>query len=620
MKKTILFFCISLLSMHIVAQQSMSIGDTQTKANAVLYLKGNGTQGLIIPVVTAVGAFGESGMMVFNSTDKKLYYHNGTTWVEAGSSGAATSLTAGQNISITGASPNFTISAPNVDAVVGNEVTQVNTTRGGLETSGAGTAASPLSIGIIQGTADGQVLKWNHTTKKWELGTITGGAGTVTSVGLAMPAIFTVTGSPVTAAGSLTATLNSQAANTVFAGPAAAAGAPAFRSLVANDIPNLDAAKISTGTIPANRGGTGLTAAPANGQLPIGNGAGYTLSTLTAGSGITITNGAGTVSIASTGLSNPMTTAGDIIVGGASGTPARLAGSAGFLKSTGAAAPAWGAVNLASADATGTLPLTKGGTGATTAAGAQTNLGLGSLATLAAVSSTEITDGSIMNVDVNAAAAIAGSKISPNFTQNVTTTGNIGNTATPLYPVDVTTPTDAYGFNHTDGAVIMSTYTGNGGVYGGAIGTQSSHPFFIYTDNDGADVVIMNGTGNVGIGSFAPSSKLEVNGFTKLGSDVVSVTNYAPAIKVRKVIINSPSSQGTCTNLAHGIPADKIISVTAIMEYTPDNYIPSGYTYNAGYLFDWVIAPSANIQICTIAGQSAQVLSKPVIVTITYEQ
>jgi len=49
------------------------------------------------------------------------------------------------------------------------------------------------------------------------------------------------------------------------------------------------------------QGGTGLTTTPANGALDIGNGSGFTRTTLTAGSGITITNGAGSISIASSG-------------------------------------------------------------------------------------------------------------------------------------------------------------------------------------------------------------------------------------------------------------------------------------------------------------------------------
>ena len=47
-------------------------------------------------------------------------------------------------------------------------------------------------------------------------------------------------------------------------------------------------------------GGTGLTTAPANGALDIGNGTGFTRTTLTAGSGITITNTAGSITIAAT--------------------------------------------------------------------------------------------------------------------------------------------------------------------------------------------------------------------------------------------------------------------------------------------------------------------------------
>jgi hypothetical protein len=71
-------------------------------------------------------------------------------------------------------------------------------------------------------------------------------AGTVTSVGLSLPSLFTVTGSPVTGSGSLTATLATQAANQVFVGPTTGANAaPTFRALVAEDIPALTAAKIS---------------------------------------------------------------------------------------------------------------------------------------------------------------------------------------------------------------------------------------------------------------------------------------------------------------------------------------------------------------------------------------
>jgi len=49
-------------------------------------------------------------------------------------------------------------------------------------------------------------------------------------------------------------------------------------------------------------GGTGLTTIPTNGQLLIGNGTGYTLNTLGYGVGISVTNAAGTITVANTGV------------------------------------------------------------------------------------------------------------------------------------------------------------------------------------------------------------------------------------------------------------------------------------------------------------------------------
>ena len=102
--------------------------------------------------------------------------------------------------------------------------------------------------------------------------------------------------------------------------------------------------------LPVTSGGTGLTTIPTNGKLLIGNGTGYSLNTLTAGTGITVTNGAGTITVASSGLTS------------------FSAGTTGFTPSS----PTSGAVVLA-----GTLVIANGGTGATSAAAARANLGAG---------------------------------------------------------------------------------------------------------------------------------------------------------------------------------------------------------------------------------------------------
>ena len=77
-------------------------------------------------------------------------------------------------------------------------------------------------------------------------------SGTVTSVGLSMPADFSVAGSPITNAGTLAVTYATQSANTVLAGPTTGVAAtPTFRALVDADIP---ATLIRNFTVAANSG------------------------------------------------------------------------------------------------------------------------------------------------------------------------------------------------------------------------------------------------------------------------------------------------------------------------------------------------------------------------------
>lgn len=101
------------------------------------------------------------------------------------------------------------------------------------------------------------------------------------------------------------------------------------------------------GTLAVTNGGTGQTGVPVAGQLLIGNGSGFNLSTLTAGSNITITNGVGTITIAA--------------AGGASGVTSWSGGTTGLTPNVATG----GNVVLA-----GVLEIDNGGTGATTANGA----------------------------------------------------------------------------------------------------------------------------------------------------------------------------------------------------------------------------------------------------------
>ena len=133
-----------------------------------------------------------------------------------------------------------------------------------------------------------------------------GGSGTVTSVDLTAPSVFSVTGNPVTSSGTLALTFaTGQTQNRVLASPDGSSGAVSLRALVAADIPNLDTGKLTSGTLPIGRGGTGSTDGSITGSGAI---------TFTAGSTNTnvvlAPNGTGTVDVSSKRITSVATPTG----------------------------------------------------------------------------------------------------------------------------------------------------------------------------------------------------------------------------------------------------------------------------------------------------------------------
>jgi hypothetical protein len=119
---------------------------------------------------------------------------------------------------------------------------------------------TPTVEGIqVYNITNHEVQYWNGTSWVTAGGGGGGGGGTLSSVGLSLPGELNVTGSPLVANGSISAAWANQNANLIFAGPSTGGAAtPGFRALAPADIPNLDWAKITSGK-PTTLSGYGIT-------------------------------------------------------------------------------------------------------------------------------------------------------------------------------------------------------------------------------------------------------------------------------------------------------------------------------------------------------------------------
>jgi hypothetical protein len=429
----------------------------------------------------------------------------------------------------------------------------------GISVSNASGSITLTNVGVTSVSA-GSGISVSASTGAVTITSLAGG-GTVTSVGLSAPSIFSVSGSPVTTTGTLTFTSNTQLANTVYSGPTTGGAAvPTFRSLVVADLPtgipngNLQNASITvtagtgisvtgspvslggsitianvgvtsfsagttgfsptsastgavvlSGTLNASNGGTGISATPTNGQLLIGNGTGFTLNTITAGTGVSVSNGAGTITLSSTGVtdltagtgisvnasSGSITVSNTGVTGISAGTGISISASTGTvtISATGTAG-----VTSFSAGTTGFSP-TSPSTGAVVLSGTL-NASNGGTGISATPSNGQLLIGNGTGFTLNTLTAGSGISIansSGSITLSATGAANVvlDSAATPTYPTDLTDGV-WYGLNTKANAFDSTTIT-----VGSNASTAATNAIAIGTGAvaSSADSVAIGGTG-----------------------------------------------------------------------------------------------------------------------------
>jgi hypothetical protein len=220
--------------------------------------------------------------------------------------------------------------------------------------------------------------------------------------------------------------------------------------------------------------------------------------------------------------------------------PSQTTNAGKYLKTDGTNS-AWDLLDISTADITGVLPLANGGTGSSTASGARTNLGLGTIATQNA-NSVAITGGSITGITdlavadggtgaSNAADARTNLGLGTISTQNASSVSITGGTITGI--TDLAVADGGTGSSTAAGAMVnlLPSYTGNANKRLGLDGTATGLEWV--TDGGGTVTSVDVSGGTTGMsftgGPVTTSGTITLSGTLDLDNGGTGATTAAGA-------------------------------------------------------------------------------------------
>jgi len=150
---------------------------------------------------------------------------------------------------------------------------------------------------------------------------------------------------------------------------------------------------------------------------------------------------------------------------------------------------------------------------------------------------------------------------------------------------------------------------------GGSVGIGTSAPgAHLEVVADAADAFILkissqNGTALLSVDRFG---SVDISSFTRLGSG-------APAIRMKKLTGTTGATEGSLTDIPHGLTLSKIIGLSALVVDTNGNVIPPALTYISNFQYDAHLRPTV-VRIKLSDTNSGFVVNGAITVLLTYEE